>query len=301
MPRREQQRFVERSFTFQSEIAELRRALLKHAQDAFRSDQRIAMEWGELDYLGPPDYDEACRQYDAFAALLEGLGIALEWLPRDDTGLDSIYVRDASVVSDAGAVLCRMGKPARAGEPEAHARFLTAVGERIAGSIDPDATLEGGDVAWLDRATLAVGKSQRTNEGGISQLEAIVGPSVDVVRVPLPPWEGPGEVFHLMSIVSPLAEDLLLVYPGLLPPSLRDLVLDRGYEIVEVPDEEFTTLACNVLAVAPRVAIALDDNPVTRARMEDAGVEVHTYAGSEISLKGCGGPTCLVRTLERVL
>lgn len=292
---------MDHTVTYQSEVAELRRALLKHAQDAFRSVECIAGEWRELAYLGPPDYDQACREYDAFAALLEGFGVAIEWLPPDDTGLDSIYVRDASVVSDSGVVLSRMGKPARAGEPGAHGSFLRAIGLQIVGAIDREATLEGGDVAWLGPSTLAVGRSERTNEAGIEQLGALVGPSVDVLRVGLPRWRGPGDVFHLMSIVSPLAEDLLLVYSPLLPRSFREWALERGYGLVEVPDTEFNTLACNVLAIAPRVAIALDGNPVTRGRMEAAGVEVHEYAGSEVSRKGCGGPTCLVRTLERAL
>jgi N-dimethylarginine dimethylaminohydrolase len=292
---------VDHRVTYQSEVAELRRALLKHAQDAFRSAEWIAGEWRKLAYLGPPDYDRACRECDAFASLLEGFGVSIEWLPRDDTGLDSIYVRDASVVSDAGVVLGRMGKPARAGEPRAHGSFLREAGLGMAGAIDGEATLEGGDVAWLDPSTLAVGRSERTTEAGIEQLEALVDSSVDVLRVRLPLWRGPGDVFHLMSVVSPLAEDLLLVYPPLLPSSFREWVLERGYALVEVPDTEFTTLACNVLAIAPRVVVALDGNPVTRGRMEAAGVEVHEYVGTEVSRKGCGGPTCLVRTLERAL
>ena len=68
---------------------------------------------------------------------------------------------------------------------------------------------------------------------------------------------------------------------------------------VEIPDEEFATQGCNVLTVAPGKVLMLKDNTVTIERLRDAGVEVHTYDGSEVSLKGDGGPTCLTQPLLR--
>lgn len=285
--------------TLQSEVAPLRRVLLKHAQDAFVSPGRIAEQWAGLDYLGAPDYDVACREYDAFAELLEELGAALEWMPPEDAGLDSIYVRDASVVSDAGVLLCRMGKASRSEEPPFQGRYLEAAGGRSSAAVGAPGTLEGGDVAWLDARTVAVGRGYRTNDNGIAQLEVALPGNVEVVRVPLPHWRGPGDVFHLMSMLSPLAEDLLLVYSPLLPVPFRELLVERGFDLVDVPGEEFDSMGCNVLAVAPRVAVAVDGNPETRRRMEAAGVAVHVYVGDEISGRGCGGPTCLTRPLER--
>ena len=285
--------------TYQSDVAPLRRALLKHARDGFVSPQRIADQWAGLGYLGSPDYDRACREFDGFADLLERLGVKLEWMPAADIGLDSIYGRDPSVLCDEGVVLCRMGKGARAGEPEAQGRFLHGAGLPIMGAIGGAGTLEGGDAAWLDRETLAVGRGYRTNDEGIDQLGALLPDDIELVQVPLPHWKGAGDVFHLMSMLSPLAEDLLLVYSPLLPVPFRESLLGRGFQLVDVPDEEFDSMGCNVLAVAPGVVVAVEGNPETRRRMEAAGVEVHTYVGVEISGKGCGGPTCLTRTLER--
>src|ERR671931_83572 len=74
---------------------------------------------------------------------------------------------------------------------------------------------------------------------------------------------------------------------------------ERGVHTVEVPDEEYGSLGCNVLALGPRVALALDGNPETRRRLERAGVDVSVYKGDELSLKGDGGPTCLTRPLLR--
>ena len=284
--------------TLQSDVAPLRRVVLKHARDAFVGAARISEQWTALDWLAPPDFDAACRESDAFGALLESLGVAIEWLPAADVGLDSIYVRDAAVVCDAGAVLSRMGKRMRADEPVLLGGALAHVGAPVLGAIGPPGTLEGGDAVWLSQDTLAVGRGKRTNAAGIAQLTALL-PGVDVLAVPLPDWSGPGDVFHLMSVLSPLADDLALVYPPLLPGSFRGELRARGFELVEVPAMEFDTLGPNVLAVAPRVVVALDGSPETAFRMKAAGVEVHTYRGEEISRKGYGGPTCLTRPLER--
>ena len=56
----------------------------------------------------------------------------------------------------------------------------------------------------------------------------------------------------------------------------------------------------NVLALAPRVGIAVEGNPETRRRLERAGVEMAVYRGRELS-KGDGGPTCLTFPLNRGL
>ena len=282
----------------QSEVRSMRRVLLRHARDAFGSPEDVGRQWQALNYLEKPDYDAACREYDAFAGLLEGLGTSIEWMDGDDLGLDSMYVRDASIVSDQGVILCSMGKGARSGEPAAQGRSFGALGVPVLGAVELPGTVEGGDVTWLDERTLAVARGYRTNDDGFDQLGRLL-PDVELVQVPLPHFRGPGDVFHLMSILSPLDEDLLLVYSSLMPVAFRELLLERGFGLVEVPEEEFDSQGCNVLAVAPRVAVALDGNPETRRRMEAAGVEVHSFIGLEISLKGCGGPTCLTRPLER--
>ncbi len=286
--------------TYHSDAHPLHRVLIKHARDAFVDDEAIAAQWAPLGYLAPPQFHAACAESDAFAALLTRLGAEVVWAGADGGGLDSLYARDPSVLVNGGAILCRMGKEARRHEAEALRADYDRLGIPILGAIEAPGTLEGGDVAWLDEATLAVGRGYRTNDEGIRQLQALVAPEgVEVVTVPMPHWRGPDDVFHLMSIFSPLAPDLALVFSPLMPVVFRELLAFRGVDLVEVPDAEFDTQGCNVLAVAPRVAVAVEGNPVTARRMVDAGVEVHTMSGAEISIKGQGGPTCLTRPLER--
>ena len=172
----------------------------------------------------------------------------------------------------------------------------------MVGTIQPPGRLEGGDVVWLDERTMAVGRGYRTNDAGIAQLRVLLGDSIDeLIVVALPHWQGPGDVFHLMSIVSPVDRDLAVVYSPLLPVPFRERLLARGIRLVEVPHEEFDTMGANVLAIAPRRCVMVAGNPATRGRLEQAGAQVSEYDGREISLKGGGGPTCLTRPVLRAI
>jgi len=285
----------------QSEFAPLRSVLLKHARHAFADQPTVDRSWRDLGYAGRPDYASAVREYDGFVDLLAELGVRALYLPEDPaTGPDSLYVRDTAVLCDRGAILCAMAKPERESEPSATERTLRRAGIPVVGRILPPGRLEGGDVAWVTERVVAVGRGYRTNAEGIRQLRTLLGSAAaHVVAVPLPHWHGPSDVFHLMSMFSPVDRDLAVVYSPLLPVPFRQSLLDLGFRLVEVPHEEFPGMGCNVLATAPRVCVMLEGNPVTRSRLEAEGARVHVYRGREISRKGAGGPTCLTRPLVR--
>ena len=287
--------------TLQSDTGALKKVIVKAAVDAFVGPARLAAEWQPLRFTSCPDYTGADAESAAFSALLRRFGVEVLPLPRDEAqSIDSIYVRDAGVVCDRGLILCSMGKATRRTEPAALRRAAEAWGVPIAGEITGTGRLEGGDVAWVDSRTLAVAHSYRTNPEGIRQLRVLLGNCVDdVIVVSLPHYRGPDDVFHLMSVYSPLAPDLALVHSPLMPVPFRELLLARGIRLVEAAPEELDTLGCNVLAVAPRVCVLAAGNPRTRRQLIDAGCEVHEFAGGEIALKGGGGPTCLTRPLGR--
>lgn len=276
------------------------RILVRHAREAFVDDATIAAQWQSLNFTAAPDYGKAVDQYERFVELLRtGAPVHQCTSTSAHLNLDSIYVRDASVMCALGAILCRMGKPLRDREPAALAEDYRALGIPIAGVIEPPGTLEGGDVTWLGPRLAAVGRSYRTNDEGIRQLRLLLGNSVDeLIVVPLPHYRGPGDVFHLMSVISPVDVDLAVVYSPLMPVSFRERLRDLGYTLVEVPDEEFDSIGANVLAISPRKCLVVEGNPTTRAALERAGAEVLVYDGSEISLKGGGGPTCLTRPIS---
>ncbi len=285
----------------QSEVAPVRHLLLKHAREAFVDRRTIEEHWQGLRYLGPPELEPAVAEYDRFSAQLAGFGAKLTFLPAaSGTGMDSLYVRDASLVCEKGVILGSMGKPQRAAEPAAQAAAFEALGIPIHGAITGEGRFEGGDAAWIDDRTLAVARSYRTNDEGIRQLGVLLQGLIDeLLVVPLPHWQGPGDVFHLMSILSPIDRDLALVYSPLMPIPFREALLARGFQLIEVPQEEFASMGCNVLAMAPRRCILLQGNPRTRDRLVRAGAEVHEFQGAEICIKGGGGPTCLTRPLIR--
>jgi N-dimethylarginine dimethylaminohydrolase len=284
-----------------SEVTPLRRLVVKHPDDAVKDATAVADEARALNYAGTPVLDRAREEYDAFLALIASPGVDVLHLPRGgEVGLDSIYTRDASVVSPHGMILASMGKAERSGEPAAQARAFSAWGIPVAGAIQPPGRLEGGDVLWLDDRIVAVGRGYRTNAAGIAQFRAILGEEIDeLIEVSLPHWRGPADVFHLMSIISPVDRRLAVVYSPLMPVPFRERLLDLGFDFIEVPDEEFDSMGANVLALGPRDCVMLAGNPRTRERLEQAGVRVRTYEGREISSKGGGGPTCLTRPVAR--
>ncbi|HXF98214.1 MAG TPA: arginine deiminase family protein [Gaiellaceae bacterium] len=254
--------------------------------------------WREYGWRAEPDHAAAAREHERLCLLLEEAGAEVVVSRHDPGNPDAIYVYDPVLVGDRGAVLLRPGKEGRRGEPAALAPVLAEAGVPIAATVDGTALVEGGDTLWLDERTLLAGIGYRTNEAGVAALAAAF-PGVEVIPFDLPHWNGPGEVLHLMSFLSPLDRDLVLLYPRLAPVRLRLLLAERGIRVVEVPDEELASQGPNVLALGPRRALALEGSPETRRRMERAGVDVALYRGEEISRKGDGGPTCLTRPLLR--
>ena len=289
-----------------NEYAPIERLVVKHARDAFGSQAQCDDEWRALNFTAAPDFARAVAEYDAFLAAVTHGSPRVEFLPRverlqndERVGLDSVYVRDASIATPRGMILCRMGKAARHGEPAVQGGQFRARDIPVVGVIQPPGQIEGGDVVWFDDQTVAVGRGYRTNDEGIRQLSALLGHGVDVITVPLPHYRGPSDVFHLMSIISPVDRDLAVVYSPLMPVPFREWLIGRGITLVEVPESEFDSMGANVLAVAPRQCVMVRGNPVTKALLEQAGATVYEYDGAEISLKGGGGPTCLTRPVSR--
>jgi len=254
--------------------------------------------WREYGWRAAPDPAAAAAEHESLRAILEAAGSEVVVSSHDPGNPDAMYVYDPVLVGSRGAVLLRPGKEGRRTEPDAIAAALAVAGVPIAAELTEPAMVEGGDTVWLDERTLLVGIGYRTNPAAVGALGDAF-PGVDVIAFDLPHWNGRGEVMHLMSFVSPLDRDLVLVYPRIAPVRLLDLLAERGIEVVEVPDEEFGTMGPNVLALGPRRALALEGNDETRRRMERKGVDVITYRGDEISRKGDGGPTCLTRPLLR--
>lgn len=284
-------------------VAPLRRVIVKRPEEAFGSADAIAAQWHDLGYAAPPDLERAAAEHRALVSALGEAGAEVLFLPADGrTGLDSIYTHDPAIVTERGAVIVQTGKPQRRGEGPAMADALREWGVPILGVVDGGAMAEGGDTLWLDPSTLAVGRSFRTNAAGVAALRSLLEPlDVEVLEVHLVHGKGPGEVLHLQSLISLLDDDLAVVYRRLLPVPLYEALQERSVRLIDIPEEELPTQACNVLTLAPRRVLVLQGNLRTRALLEEAGCHVLDFSGSEICSKGSGGPTCLTRPLWRHL
>jgi len=288
-------------YTCHSEYLPMASVYIKAATDAFIDEEKLKAEWEILNYLEKPDFLASKIEYIGFEKVLKNERVIIKYFPMDKSlSLDSMYCRDASIATDHGMIICTMGKKDRRLEPEAQRLAFQADGVSILGKITAPGTLEGGDVAWLNEKTLAVGHTYRTNLEGIRQLKTYLAPhGVEVIVANLPHYRGVQDVFHLMSILSPVDKDLAVVYSPLMPIRFRNLLLEMNYKFVEVPEDEFESMGCNILAIGPRKCIMVEGNPKTKVALEKAGCEVLTYKGLEISVKGGGGPTCLTRPLLR--
>lgn len=246
-----------------------------------------------------PDPSALVREHEGFVELLDGLGVEVVVAEAPDGLVDACFAYDPVFVTGAGAVELRMRKPARADEPAFLVAEVEKAGVPVVGRLTGHATADGGDMCWLDETTLAVGRGYRTNAAAHAQLGEILGrEGVTVERADLPHHLGAAHVMHLMSVVSPVAPDLAVVFEPLAPVPLLELLAERGYRTVAADPDELDDQGCNVLAVRPGVVVMADSAPRTRASLERAGVEVHIYPAHEIN-KGDGGPTCLTRPLLR--
>jgi dimethylargininase len=288
---------MSRGYGAQSMVAPLRRVVMRRPGEAM-----AAADPGRWHYASAIDLEAARAAHDAFADALRDWDVEVLYHEEPLPGhSDSVFVFDPALVTDAGAVLLRMGKELRRGEEEPLGRTLQACGVPLHGRLEGEACCEGGDTMWLDHDTLAVGRGFRSNAEGVSQLRGLLGPlGITVLDYDLPYFTGPDACLHLLSLISPVDVDLAVAYPPLMPTAFWEELRRRGVRLLEVPEDEFLgTQATNVLTVAPRRCIMLDGSPVTRQLLEEADCEVVTFPGEPLSFKAEGGPTCLTRPVLR--
>ena len=284
-----------------SNVSTLKTVLLKNPQAAFKSQKTIDLQWQDLNFIDKPDFKKSVTQYENFIDILNDNNVEILYIPEDEiTSLDSIYTHDPIFMTPNGAVIGNMGKTQRKPETIMMKNYLNEIGVPILGEIINDATLEGGDVIWIDEKTVAAGLTYRTNNKGIDQLRKILSTiSIEVISVDLPHWNGPVDVLHLMSLISPLNENLFLIYKKLLPIGLLKLLKKLDIKTISIADEDYDSLGCNVLPLSTTKCLITSGNNKTCKIIEENGIEVIEFQASEICYKGSGGPTCLTRPIYR--
>lgn len=279
-----------------SMVMDLERVLVRRPSQAL--EKADPSEWH---YTAPVHLPLAREQHHYFVEAMRAHGVEVFYHDEEaDTLADAMFVHDPALMTDKGAVILRMGKTLRRGEEALIKKTFIALGIPILAELNDPECVEGGDLLWLDEKTLLAGRGFRTNEAGIAALRKVLAPlEVTVHDFDLSYFQGREACLHLQSFISLVDVKTALVYFPLMPVCLVELLETRGFRFIEVPEEEFMTMGSNTLTLKPRLVLSMDSNPLTKKRLEAAGITVLTYPGSEVSLKTEGGPTCLTRPLKR--
>jgi N-dimethylarginine dimethylaminohydrolase len=301
--------------TIQSMTAPIRQVLVCPPSHAGWNDSEKSTAWQALGFHHPPDFPAAQAAHEKLCELLAQAGAEILTLPNTEAlTLDAVYTHDASLPTNQGLIKMRPGKTNRILEAEAQSEFLSQQSQPLSrrdaasrvsaipilAEITIPATTEAGDILWLDAHTLLVGQGYRTNQAGLEQLRVTLTPHrIEVIAAPLPYGEGPNACLHLMSLISMLDEQTILVDLPWLSVETVELLKSRNFRLIEIDQSERATQACNVLALGNNRLVAIEENAKTNALLKKAGFEVATIPGKELCLNGNGGPTCLTRPLER--
>jgi len=228
---------------------------------------------------GQPDIDvELARaQHDRYRLHLEQAGYSIEVVPTDEDHPDCVFVEDTAVVIGSIIVITRPGAQARRGETGPVAETLGARFPLV--HISEPGTIDGGDV-FISGGTVYVGRSERTNSEGISQLRSVASDQgLKLVEV------GVHGVLHLKSAVLPIDSDTVVVTPAAV-----DEEALNGLRILYEADAERHRFSA--LPVGGGRVLVTANAPSTSEAVSSLGLEVVPVDVSQIQAAD-GGLTCM--------
>jgi arginine deiminase len=242
--------------------------------------------------------DLARQQHDAMADAYEANGVQVYYV--ENGRLDkpnSFFMRDLMLMTPEGAIIARPASTVRAGEERFVAQALGQLGVPILMSVHGTGTFEGADVSWVDEDLCFLAEGLRTNREGADQVERMLREiGVEhVVRVQLP-WGA----MHLDGLLNILHRDLAVVWPRRTPFPVVRTLMERGFRILEITDEDEAhhKLPMNFVALEPGKILMPTGADRTREMYQELGIECVEVEVGEL-IKAGGGIHCMTGFLKR--
>ncbi|MGA2973026.1 MAG: arginine deiminase family protein [Candidatus Bathyarchaeia archaeon] len=293
----------------QSEIGKLREVMVQKPGPEMAPPERDLKWFGIRNDV---DAKKAVEQHQRFVDVLRNENVVVHYMdaPPEAKGpyglLQRIWAtRDPGFVVNGGAIVNRMSLPWRRGDEYWWARRVMDIGCPILYTVRGNGTFESGNVVWLDPTHICIGRSMRTNQDGIDQVETVLkSVGVEEIKViPIPGWlrniEWPAGGFaHLDCVFAYVEAGLAMIYPPAVPFDFLEYLKQREVNMIEVPSPEGKDYACNVLALEPGKIVMLDGFDSSRKMLEREGVDVIPVDMSEF-IKSGGGPHCASAPLIR--
>ncbi|HWO96764.1 MAG TPA: dimethylarginine dimethylaminohydrolase family protein [Bacillus sp. (in: firmicutes)] len=231
---------------------------------------------------------KAMEQHKQFVQTLRNHGINVILLPPLERYPEQVFTRDIGFTLGQTVFVAEMASDIRQGEEGILKEWLEK--EHIPFYNLKKDQIEGGDVI-IDRNTIYVGVSNRTNEKAIHHLQELL-PDYEVISVPFTE-----KYLHLDCVFNILSPDEALIFPGVIEDEVAALLSSR-YDLIEVTEEEQFTLGTNVLSIGHKKVLSLPVNKAVNKQLRARGYEVIEVDITEI-IKSGGSFRCCTLPIMR--
>ncbi len=278
--------------------------------------------WGDVDPnffnlpTGMPNLPRMQAQHDEFVRILQENSVEIYRLdaPPPVLGHYGVPLRSATYTHETlmvkgGAIICRCAPAYKRGLEYYQSKTLGGMGCPILFTVHGKGFFESSNAVWLDKKSLPLALSQRSNPEGLNQVASILHEfgveDTHIVHLPGPlntrkaqTGEG-GGAFHLDMVFGVAGPKLGVIYPPCVGYEFIDYLLHtKGFDLIEIPEEEVNGCPANFLVLEPGKLIIPAGNPYVTAELRKRGITVIEVDLSEFSNAG-GGPTCMTIPLIR--
>ena len=277
-----------------SEVADLKAVLLRRPGKEVENFNAEEVRFTD----SPLDVELLRKQHDDLAELYRTHGAKVYYVKNQRSDRpNAVYCRDLIFMTPEGAIISRPGMAMRRGEEKFVVEALANIGVPIIKTVAGDGIFEGANAMWIDRKTVILSTSSRTNRSGYDQVEMELK-RMGVTNVI--PMQIPYSNIHIDGIMNMISEDMAMIYAPQTPYDVCNELKKKGIRLLEAPSEKEVreTFGINFVAVKPGVVIQPSNNPRCKELLEKNGVKVISIDLSEL-IKGRGAVHCVSAFLKR--